>query len=330
MQKDIDINIFDVTNVKQWNKIAGVFNERCEKIHLNCNSLTEDMVTVSRIGSESSDAVVYKTVTPNGCEMAAKVLLFRDEKSKLDIANEIKIAEQVSIYTTTSGTHRFPIMFGAYKCHDIKFPDVDISQLTIVDQAKHFQKRNGGLKGYIMFSELLWGDLIQLYEKMRNIKNNKNDIERVFDIIIPEIFLAIQDLHNLGISHDDLHFGNILLRINPNMQFDVVIHDFGKSKFIDSWTQDTILRDFEMIQIQIDSRPRLNETIVGQKMAKMSRIVREFRKNVPTNIYNILYQKWNEKTGAGIYNRRKNQRLTYKSCSKHRKKRHIKRRKSHR
>jgi tRNA A-37 threonylcarbamoyl transferase component Bud32 len=71
----------------------------------------------------------------------------------------------------------------------------------------------------VLASELLYGDLSAV--------SFNDDIWKAILIQIPD---AIMALHRLGIVHDDLHSGNVLLR-KTGTTLTPVIHDFGESKY---------------------------------------------------------------------------------------------------
>jgi serine/threonine protein kinase len=71
----------------------------------------------------------------------------------------------------------------------------------------------------VLASELLYGDLAAV--------SFPDDIWKSILIQVPD---AIMTLHNLGIVHDDLHSGNVLLR-KTGSTYTPVIHDFGESKY---------------------------------------------------------------------------------------------------
>jgi hypothetical protein len=287
------MNQFDVSKIFGWDKYTGDSSSTCDdSVKLDCNILNKNTNIITRIGSESSDAVVYK-VKIGQCNMAAKVLLHVEDGSQKNIQKEIAMAKTVSQQVTKNKTRHFPIVFGSTKCNNIIFPSqvaVQNSAQLLIDNAQKYQKKSQ-LSGEILFSELLWGDVNQLYGLLRK----DPAMGSVFDNIIPQTFSAIHELHSLGISHNDLHFGNLLIRVdNTNMKLDTLIHDFGKSLYINDngWTNDNILTDLHSINSAIIDREGLNNSKIGQKMKKMMEIVRSYKRNVPRNIYEILNTEW--------------------------------------
>ena len=332
-----ELSVFDASKLDKWTQSAQVRTRECRPVIKPCNIFQDKIVATERIGSESSDAVVFRMDIGPACPAAVKVLLdvadFSDEKNE----NELRLANLVSNQVKANRTDRFPVVYGSKECKNMLFPEkVEGNMRKLIERAKAYTllsnleklAREKGfrrsyliwkqansqksyedmlssikakfseygdfdkikLSGTVLISELVWGDLLQLYQEL-----SEDEVPRIFDNLIGQGLLAIQELHDLGISHNDLHFGNFLVRIGDGDDYKeirVLIHDFGKSEYLnpDDWTTNKILADFKTVSNTVLSMNRLGEEI-HSKMKALNTYLASLEE-VPKNIYTILHSKW--------------------------------------
>lgn len=245
-------------DVEKWNRIAGNITSICSD---TWDRNYDGIKIVERIGSESSQGEVYKLKVQT-FEFAGKILPITSDNSIEENENEIDIAVELSNEVRNNKTIYFPIVYASTLCeHTIfnktslfyndsykyavinnlcnkenmtsackkrlmcKYKNLDISDI----KALHPEFDNINIPSHLLISELCFSDLRQF------IINNKND-EIFWISIIAHIFEAIKYLNEtMNIIHNDLHTGNILLRIvktEDSMIYQPVIHDFGKSRRI--------------------------------------------------------------------------------------------------
>lgn len=327
-------------DIKEWLPAAGNYLPKCIPCYnAPCSLFKKNLDLSTRIGSDSQDAMVFG-VNIEGCPIAAKLLLPIDDQTVARNEDEIEMAKIVSNAVRQGKTDRFPIVYGATKCNKIKI-DPNISELAqnayryrvtqylkekYTTKGKRFSIRNRSmpfaefisaasqefnddeiktleLKGHILMSEMAWGDGIQFLNKLgEEINLPKQRINDVFDIVIPEIFLGIIELHKLGISHNDLHLGNILIRADEFGNFRVLLHDFGKSELVQEWDSENVLRDFDKVADYIRSNFQFDNTRVKDKMLSLIDYTKEKvaqaeldGKQISNFIYHDLYEKWTGK-----------------------------------
>lgn len=317
---------------KSWRKYPQV-SSLCERIDNVCFNIHSNREALLRIGSESMDAMVFK-VDNEGCDMAVKVLFDISEKSKKDSDNELKIAKYLSEIDNSGDC--FLHVYGSGYCADIDIPYTNVliekSKRYNLDrylkekykiEGKRFAIKNRGLSykeyldrvteqfgnvedpnvsGHLLYTQMLWGDLIQLIEN--------EDIDKVLvllDEVIPNVFSCIQKLHDLSISHNDLHLGNVLLKVFEDeyreKKWTTVIHDFGKSEFVDVFDEEIALRDFHKFAEAITKHQYLKNTIIAKKMESLLKYTYENDFDI-NNIYKTLSQRWKSLSKTGGKKRR--------------------------
>ena len=88
------------------------------------------------------------------------------------------------------------------------------------------------VESHILISELANCDLGYYLDECNSLDTKSNDFVFYYNIL-KQVFEAILDMHSrLGVCHRDLHLGNLLVLENSkSSDFQVLIHDFGKSKY---------------------------------------------------------------------------------------------------
>lgn len=118
------------------------------------------------------------------------------------------------------------------------------------------------LSGAILISELAWGDVEELINRYSSSDELQKlfggaSIVQMFDEVFVQALHAISVLHSLGVSHNDMHLGNFLIKESKKGKPRVLIHDFGKSVDVETWDADLILRDFYTLATRARDHPKL-------------------------------------------------------------------------
>jgi len=179
------------------------------------------------------------------------------ENIKSDSVKEIYILQQMLKFIK-NGYHNLPIIYNSFKKKKIEI--MKNLESPIKDDIGAFLKDNKNYNIYI--NELAKGDL----KKFLNIfdsPNNKINEELLLNAVA-QILMAIASLHNIGIKHNDTHYGNFLYHeIKPggyikytigndsyyveNLGYLWVIWDFGISTQLNGVYD--YFRDYEMLSL---------------------------------------------------------------------------------
>jgi hypothetical protein len=210
----------------------------------------------NRIGSASQNAQVYRA-TSAGTDIALKIILNSNHLTDAHIENELKIAEMLSDRVIAGISTRFPVVLK----HGKVMAKLDLSgwfgskiriaqqRKQIVQQAElnpdmtykdvmHLKKNTSRLDELIdtsstplttfqvpvLVSELMYCDMNYLVTQDNSPLRQKE----FYADIICQIIHGLIELFEADVLHDDLHFGNILLKRKQEQLF-AVIHDFGTS-----------------------------------------------------------------------------------------------------
>jgi serine/threonine protein kinase len=322
--KDIDYNMIDILS----NKMCVCSPLNGKNIPTDCLQID----VLNRLGTPSMDGEVFLLKIDKKL-MAGKVMPIVEEKSYTKNIKEIQIASFLSDKVKKGITPFFPVVYGSAKCNvtllskNSKFKEQGyryaliediVSKLTKKSDKVRFsaKTRSGHLNSieeitefaieknilisdkilsssHIMFSELAWGDLGDFFINY----GNKIGYE-VWDKLLLQTLYAVRDLHSLNISHNDLHIHNLLIMYKEENDSKVttipLIHDFGKSEFIDKWDVQTTIKDYEhMISGLIDKNKHYKvPDNIRNKLVKMSIIIKEYTPDIPLS--NILINYWTQ------------------------------------
>lgn len=260
-------------STEKWNKIAGNLESVCSD---NWNREKEGAIKIiERIGSESTQAEVYK-LQIGDMVVAGKILPIISEHSFSDNIREIEIAKQVSKEVVSKKTIYFPIVYSSSYCNKtiynkkslfyedsfkyalyewickgvfntacqkrIKYANKNLNIQELITKYPDFP---GNIESHVLISELCFSDLRQYISS----DYSKNADDNFWLKVIFHVLKGIEYLNeNMNILHNDLHTGNILLKIadvESERIFIPLIHDFGKSRKIESWNRDEKLFDVQ-------------------------------------------------------------------------------------
>jgi hypothetical protein len=249
--------MIDLSGVVPWYKctkdLKRLSGEQC---HVLADAINFDTLQVqNRIGSASQNAQVYRAMV-NGTDVAVKIMLNSNHMSREHIDNEVQIAQMLSRRVLAGQSTRFPLViqhgkimakldlncwFGQViqKTHQRKQKIQQAeSRLDITPrELRHLKKNLSKLDDMIdttthldtfeipvLVSELLYCDMNYLVTQ----ENSPLKSKEIYSSIIGQIIDGLLQLFDANVLHDDLHFGNILLRAEGDELF-AVIHDFGTS-----------------------------------------------------------------------------------------------------
>jgi hypothetical protein len=250
--------MIDLSGVIPWHSCTDNTVTLCKA---QCQALTESidlnaLQIQNRIGSASQNAQVYRA-TSAGTDIALKIILNSNHLTDAHIENELKIAEMLSDRVIAGISTRFPVVLK----HGKVMAKLDLSgwfgskiriaqqRKQIVQQAElnpdmtykdvmHLKKNTSRLDELIdtsstplttfqvpvLVSELMYCDMNYLVTQDNSPLRQKE----FYADIICQIIHGLIELFEADVLHDDLHFGNILLKRKQDQLF-AVIHDFGTS-----------------------------------------------------------------------------------------------------
>lgn len=276
-----------------WIKIAGNFSNDKNEEHN-----WDDIKVIERIGSESSEAEVYR-IELNGKQYACKIMPITSAKSFDKNTNEMEISEQLSRFP------HFPKVFKSGYCErtiynkkSLFFED-SYKYFYLEEMCKYMKKSDRirikekymreNLFKYtddvkigcnILISENYFSDLKQISQKF---KLN----EKAWKDIIISVLEGIKYLNEeLNILHGDLHCGNILIKIQG--QSIPLISDFGKSQACEFSTVEERITDSQKFIYDLSLHPDIPEPL-KIKLQKVLRYISTFPRPDPvmTRIINF-------------------------------------------
>lgn len=269
-----------------WCEIAGTVTTKLryrppEKDYDLCNLTLRE-----RVGTESSNAEVFRVDE----KYALKVIptLGRDEDQ------ELRYAEAASGLVTRGLSPYFPIVYKTGDCPDTTYSkDSRLRHRSVrywLDRVADkrlakklaksddlyevvYEQQRFDLPSKYILSELVWGDLDQVYRLYRAGRVQVSG--ETWLRILGQIIAAIGDLQDhLGIVHNDLKFANILVVVDEDSDcLRILLHDFGESYELRAEPGERKL-DLERVLEQFRSRVGL-EGIRG-KVEKLLKFVRSY------------------------------------------------------
>ena len=182
-----------------------------------------------RIGSESCEAEVFKLSIDNK-DYALKVM---PASTPVEIAKNIKeidYAKAASDAVFRGESPYFAKVYDAEFCNTIRHSNNESKLLPVersvqepCSQPEGVQGPLASFPGHLLVSELASGDLKQW------IALDTTDEEGIRALLL-HMIKALLYLHGtLGIVHNDLHLGNVLIINDVNCGIIPVIHDYGNS-----------------------------------------------------------------------------------------------------
>ena len=268
-------------------------------------------VCFSRIGTPSLEGEVY-ALPLDRHRIAMKVMPIVDAKSVLKNKNEIEIALRASQSVRDKKCSHFPLVYAAAHCDHtvlserslfkrpselwglrsglasklvgvkrkaflIKTAQAD-SPVQVFEIARlffatmdetTFAEEMWHTASDLLFSELAFSDLRQY------LTDHKLNREQ-WGSLIRQLVEAVEDLTRIGVVHNDLHLGNLLVLLSPDpvskkgLAPFLLIHDFGKSEVKDNagWRNLADLR-----------------TAVDDML-----LLAEIRQTVPTEVVSMLHK----------------------------------------
>lgn len=185
---------------------------------------------VKKIGTESANGIIYKTVAKNVILTLATKIMPMSKDNKY----EIRLNQVVTEVIKRRLSKHFLLSYKTYECNQ---PSIDPAIPKIVHNTKYL----------ITLNELAHGDVKTLCNSQMFLSNN----EFIANIALQCLF-AIATFHSLGYSHNDCHWGNFLFHVSSkpldgwymysvfdktfymkNCGYNIMISDFGMTKEID-------------------------------------------------------------------------------------------------
>ena len=264
LQTSMDRVVFGMKLLMLLRKRSQIVNNGCEmltsknsKAKVKKNST---FVKIRRIGSDSDygEAHLVKNVDDPRKPMylAVKILPL-----KMDSLNEIAMYKRFTPMVLKQQSPHFPIIIGTAKCDDCEFENINLHN-------------NGkATTGCIyVFNELAKGDLKQWSEKEHPLPD--------YYSMMAQLLLSLTTLHASGLTHNDLHWGNMLYHEVPAggyWHYNVSISvnsEVGKlfrleePQSIDLYVKNTgqqwVLWDFGMMDTNFDSKMNYDMWYISQ------------------------------------------------------------------
>lgn len=245
---------------RKWDKIPGyipsvnplVVGEYVQKESKKlgwqclCDSSSSCWIQLGkRIGSESNAGMVFGCSFPAHPSYSAVAKVMPQDKDG-NWKREVEIAS----FLSSKKSNYFPIVYAVIQNSKVFLPSYG-------NPISKYRSKGEGSSGsnekenkipprsskhtchdnVIMISERAWGDLKQLATFLSHSDIAPDAQIDIWLDILAQIEDAICALHLLGILHDDLHTGNVL--VNPvkdktgRIEFKIKLHDFGQSRAID-------------------------------------------------------------------------------------------------
>ena len=281
-----------------WSKIAGNIS-REENLEEGDEMDWKKMKVVERIGSESSEAEVYR-VDLDGKEYACKVMPITSYKSFDKNQNEMKISEELS------GFPCFPKVFQKAYCEKTVynkkslFYEDSYKYFYLENLCKHMKKSERLRTKEKYMRENLFGDMSEsvnigcniliselYFSDLRQITSKFKLSEKAWKDIILSVLEGIKYLNeDLSILHSDLHCGNVLIKIDKKTI--PIISDFGKSQECEFSTVEERIMDSQKFIYDLTLHPDVPQNL-KKKLEKILQYISTFPKAdlVMTRIINF-------------------------------------------
>jgi Predicted unusual protein kinase len=241
-----------------WNHLPLLLKTECcfDTDVDTCNTLQFN--TIRRIGSNSVNGRVYEIHDSHGKKAALKIfkdddnregkfaLLFSDMESphfprvfsyrtcpKVILDRDMFQFDNELLYVRDMATQSIDDARQRKRALITMKRDTSITLEGILNIAREHGASHAelskifvqdGISMDVLCSELLAGDLAQI------LLNPTQHIDTMY--IIADFLRAYLEMVNRGISHGDMHPGNVLIRITDKINY-AVIHDFGTCEYVE-------------------------------------------------------------------------------------------------
>ena len=266
-----------------WSKIPGNFSKNVK----NAENFRNFKV-VERIGSESSEAEVYR-VEVKGREYACKVMPIVCAKSFDKNQNEMEIAKKLSEFPyfpkvfqcgyceRTEYNKKSPFLEESYKyfyleemCKYMKKAErIRTKERYIRENLFGDMKESVNIGCNILISEIYFSDLRQIATRF---KLDEKDWKNMIIGVLEGIKFLNEEQH---ILHGDLHCGNILIKIDKKST--PLISDFGKSQYCDFSTLEECIMDSQKFIYDLTLHPDVPNNL-KLKLQKILQYISTFPK----------------------------------------------------
>lgn len=265
------MDIFNALN-KNWTLESSLKDSESPRLKLyeqiqSSNFEKCDIDIDKRIGMESTMAEVYKVDINKNLFMAAKILPISSKDSYTNNKREFEFAIEASNLVLSGQSRYFLLVYDIAFCKETHFHGVKSTSIKFQEKSLRYQQfqqllnstENEFIKSQIIQykRKFMNPDYVRDLLKLENVKLSNKISSHIlfselasFDLdyylshykltekdlygLLKHIFLGIQDIQiKLNLIHLDLHLGNIVL-IQENNEYIPIIHDFGKSRKMDS------------------------------------------------------------------------------------------------
>ena len=202
-------------NIKRFNDYEKITNY-FESIKLGANEclnlykeegkylITKNILLYKQIGSKSVYGVVYKCGNRNKKYGKIPIFTAKIQLKSQELIKELKILKELSKICINRKIPCLPIVYKDITCNQIRKGDKRYPEIISL---------NKNVKSYsVIFNELASGDL----KKFLTIKFPLKMNIKIWKNIYEQLFISLATLHELGIIHNDAHWGNFLYhKIKP-------------------------------------------------------------------------------------------------------------------
>ena len=245
----------------------------------------------------SKDMKLLIDEKPHNIKVAIKIA----ENKMDDSLKEIFILEEMTKILQEKKYHNLPIIYNSFQKKKRDFilnnliDDKDKKDKnSLFNKISNFLKQNKNKNYNIYINELANGDLKSFFNKYDD--NRQEITEELLNNAIIQIIMSIATLHDIGIRHNDTHYGNFLYhKIKPggyikytirnksyylkNLGYLWVIWDFGISTQLNGITD--YFRDYEMLSLYLRKPVFDKEKAQLYNMRFLAKDI-ENRKNIET------------------------------------------------
>lgn len=224
---------------------------------------------VKKIGTESVNGVIYKTVAKNVIlTLATKIMPINNDNKY-----EIRLNEVVTEIIKRKLSKHFLMAYKSYQCHEASL-DPKIPKIV---HNNHY---------LITLNELAHGDVKSLCHNQIFLSNN----ETVANIAL-QCLLSIATFHSLDYSHNDCHWGNFLFHVSSKelsgwYEYSI----FDKTYYVKNCGYNVMIYDFGLIKQRAKTGISINR-IVGDYVRIMHAFIKKtddgWLENYPPS-YDIL------------------------------------------
>lgn len=240
---------------------------------------------ITRIGSDSGNAQVYKLVLSNGKSVALKLI---PEKMGMDIIlREIKYSVRASEAVVACKCPYFPIIYEYGKCHNMKLQEGNLLSELVDD----YGYDEDSLAGMFIVMELASYDLIHWLKFEHSLQQWVSMLMKILD--------AVHFMNtDLNILHMDLFCKNIVV---GDKDIPLII-DFGISKDYDTAVNEGLSKSYDFNTIFSDVYSYIDG--IGEKeghIAKVPLEIVEFFNNYDMLVGNLEYDEYYKTVRSALF-----------------------------